>query len=372
MGAAVVYLVAATEPQSKEFHHFLHKLDVSTGQDKVAPVEIAASATMSDGTTMRFNPPYQWIRAGLAWANGTLYVGVSSHCDHNADVISGWLLRYSSTLQQEASFSTIYTPAGFELASIWMAGFGPAIDADGSVFVVTGNGNYLKGGKDWGESVLKLPKNLARVADFFTPSAYLPLNGADCDFGSGGVLLLPVIQGQTAPPLAVAMGKDATLYLLDRTALGKSKPNDASALQALRVADRGNGVRGGPAYFLGPNGGVVYYQTSSDVLRAYAVSVGTPASVTATVQGTTVAGYGGSIPLVSSNGSLAGTGVVWLVRRGTTLQLEAYDAEHLGAPLYVASAGSWPSGNPLLTPLVANGRVYVPSAGAVSVFGLTP
>ena len=64
--------------------------------------------------------------------------------------------------------------------------------------------------------------------------------------------------------------------------------------------------------------------------------------------------------------------MVWVIRRGSGLQLEAYDAEHLGAPIYAASAGSWPNGNPFLSPLEANGRVYVPSTGKVMVFGLTP
>src|SRR5262249_44848523 len=152
----------------------------------------------------------------------------------------------------------ILTKAGYQLAAIWGAGFAPAIDVDGSVFAVTGNGNFDKGGRDWGESVLRLPAGLGKVADFFTPAAYNLLNGRDMDFGSAGVLLIPEIDGQKAPPLAVAMGKDDTLYLLDRTKLGHQHTNDTGALQAQRLGSTGNGVWGGPCYWLGPTGGLVY------------------------------------------------------------------------------------------------------------------
>jgi hypothetical protein len=372
LGKASVYLVAATEPRAGEFHHVIHKLDLATGRDQVPPVDIAASALMSDGSTIRFSAPWQWIRAGLAWGNGSLYVGASSHCDRNAGQISGWLLRYGPDLAQQGAFSTIYTPAGYELSAVWMAGFAPAIDDDGSVFAITGNGAWARGGRDWGESVLRLPKSLAKVTDWFTPAAYGALNGNDQDFGSGGVMLLPVQPGQAAPPLAVAMGKDAVLYLLDRTDLGHKKADDAGALQWQRLGSSGSGVWGGPAYYEGPQGGVVYYQITSGALRAFAVSVGKNPKLTPTVQGTTSGGFGGALPIVSSNGSQAKTGVVWMVRRTSPPQLEAYDAEKLGAPIFTQAVGAWTSGEPFLTPLEANGRVYVGSTGQVAIFGLAP
>jgi len=172
--------------------------------------------------------------------------------------------------------------------------------------------------------------------------------------------------------MAVAMGKDAVLYLLDRTRLGKTKPADAGALQALRVAGSGAGVWGGPAYFLSPTGGNVYYQNSGGPVRGYSVATGATPSLTQFATGTTTSGQGGSTPIVSSNGSAAGTGVVWTIRRGNPMTLEAYDAEHLGAPIFSASAGAWTAGRPFQTPMQANGRVYVPGTGTVTVFGLAP
>jgi hypothetical protein len=73
---------------------------------------------------------------------------------------------------------------------------------------------------------------------------------------------------------------------------------------------------------------------------------------------------------VSSNGGVPGTAVVWTIRRGNPMTVEAYDAATLGAPIFSAAAGSWTAGRPFQTPMQANGRVYVPGSGTVTVFGL--
>ena len=187
-------------------------------------------------------------------------------------------------------------------------------------------------------------------------------------------MLLPPIAGQTAPPLAVAMGKDAVLYLLNQGKLGGLAKDDAGALQATRLGSSGNGIWGGPAFFGGAGGPLVYVQISSGDLLGFSVAAGATPALTQTVSGTSPAGYGGSMPVVSSNAAAAGTGVVWLIRRASTVQLEAYDAANLGAPIFAAGAGIWinPEDNPFLTAMEANGRVYVPAYKTVKVFGLTP
>jgi hypothetical protein len=374
---AILYVVAATEPKPMVFETWLHALDVANGRHAVKPVRIAPAAKLSNGTKVTFNPQDQWSRAGLAYANSSVYVGITSHCDHGAASISGWLLRYHPNLTKLLQFHSIETAAGTELASIWMTGFAPAIDPSGNVFVVTGNGNFAttQNARDYGQSVLKLPATLGHVTSSFTPAAYASLNAGDTDFGSGGVMLLPPIAGQTAPPLAVAIGKDAVLYLLNQETLGGEQANDAGALQATRLASSGSGLWGGPAFYNPPGGPLVYVQINGDVLRGFAVAAGATPSLTQAVAGTSAAGYGGSLPVVSSNGANSGTGVVWLIRRGSSVQLEAYNAVSLGAPIFAAGAGTWSNPgqqNSFLTAMQANGRVYVPAYKTVEVFGLTP
>ncbi len=386
-----IYVVAATEPTSYNFHTTIHALDIATLADKVTPVDIAASVKLNNGSTLSFNPQNQYNRPGLVWANNSLYIGVGSHCDNDAGAIGGWLLRYNASLTQTAVFSTIADPDGDcngeSLSSIWMAGFAPAVDGTGNLYFATGNGSFNAnaGGHDYGESVMKLRPDLTRVLSTFTPSDYNNLNCGDGDFGSGGAMLVPSSQ----PPLLVAMGKASVLYLLNTASLGGWSSNDAGALQVINAG--GGGVWGGPAFYNGPTGAFVYYQSGGAGLQAYRVSYGgsplrpvpgsraQPAASASGPQlilsstGTSGAGYGGSTPVVSSNGQLPHTGVVWLVRRGAgQLYLEAYDALNVHTPLFSAVAGSWsnPANNGFVTPLVANGKVYVPGTNAVTVFGL--
>ncbi|MEJ0046172.1 MAG: hypothetical protein WDN04_08685 [Rhodospirillales bacterium] len=370
---ATIYLVAATEPTPFEFHSQLYALDLATGTSTVPPVEIAPSGKLNDGSPIQFDPQNQWNRAGLAYENGSIYIGVGSHCDNGINSTTGWLLRYNTKLVLKHAFHTIGSPTSYRLASIWMTGFAPAIGPDGDLFVVTGNGDFQQHNKDLGESVLRLPPSLATVKDRFTVASYSTLNGRDQDFGSGGVMLLPQVAGQTAPPMAVAMGKASILYLLNQDNLGGLKANDAGALQW--QSGGGGGVWGGPAYFNGPGGPTVFTQASGDVLRGWAVATGATPSLTNTLNGSITAGFGGSMPIVSSNGATPHTGVVWLERRTKPIELEAYDAEALGSPIYVADAGTWGNpneNNPFVTPLQANGRVYVTAYLTVKVFGLTP
>jgi hypothetical protein len=299
-------------------------------------------------------------------------VAIGGHCDQRLSGVSGWVLRYGEYLGFLGAFSTIQVSATLEAAGIWMSGAAPAVDENGNIFVVVGNGNYnlQSGPSDYGESVVSLSNDLKTVNGSFTPGNYPTLNDNDQDFGSGGIMLLPVLYGQKAPPMAVAMGKDPALYLLNRSTLGGLQQPGGPPLQMLRQPV--GGLWGSPAYYNGPTGGRVYYQTDGDVLRSYAVNAST-AALSEVVDGTSNAGAGGSMPIVSSKGRIANTGVVWLIRRGATLQLEAYDALKLGAPIFAANAGVWSNsfGNAYVTPLEANGRVYVPGYKTVTVFGLT-
>ena len=129
----VLYVVALTRtggangPRT-EFVQRLHALDLATGADlPESPVIISAPD---------FNALMQNQRPALMLANGMVYVGYASHCDK--DPYHGFLMAYEAkTLAQVSVFNT--SPAGSE-ASIWQSGQGPAADAEGNVYVVTGNG----------------------------------------------------------------------------------------------------------------------------------------------------------------------------------------------------------------------------------------
>lgn len=363
-GSGTIYVVAATEPASLSFHTKLHELSLTDGSDLVTPAEISASAVLSNGSVVTFNPRQQMERTGLLWANNSLYLGIGSHCDAGMTVSTGWMLRYSSALQLLNQFNTVDDSATDLLASIWMTGYPAAVDSSGNIYYVTGNGAFdaNTGGKNYGESVVKMSPTLS-VLDYFTPSAWSTYNSGDVDFGSGGTMLIP-----NSTDL-VAMGKSALLFLLNQSNLGQESSNDAGALQSYQDTGKPNGVWGGPAYYKDASGAYVYYQLDNSVLQQFAFN---GSALSLKTSGTSNGGYGGSSPVVSSNGSTAGRGIVWVVKRGSSISLQAYDASNVATLLFSAGAGSWNNteNNSFLTPLVANGRVYVGSAGNVAVFGL--
>lgn len=368
-----LYAVVATEPSKNVFKTRLHALDIATLADKIAPVDITASETITNGLTLSFDPQHQMNRSSLVLANGSIYVPIGSHCDNNASAVSGWVLRYDYGLNQIGAFATDEDAAGYLLSSVWMTGFAPAIDTDGTLFAVTGNGSFdaNDGGKNFGESVIRLSADLSSDLDYFTPSNFSQLNNGDTDFGSGGVMLLPTQQGPV-PNVAVAQGKASTIYLLDRAALGGEQIGDAGALQ--HISGTGGGVWGGPAYYSGPTGQFVYYQAGGAPLRAYAVKRGMNGAprLALSSTGPSYAGYGGSLPVVSSYFQQPGTGIVWLIKRSSPLMLEAYDATDVSQVLFTEAAGNWtnPQANGFVTPLVADGKVFVPASGTVTEFGI--
>ena len=67
---------------------------------------------------------------------------------------------------------------------------------------------------------------------------------------------------------------------------------------------------------------------------------------------------------------------MWAVENGSTGVLHAYDAANLSNELYnsnqAANARDQFSDNKFITPVVANGKVYVGTPNSVVVFGLLP
>jgi outer membrane protein assembly factor BamB len=206
---------------STTFHYRLYALDLTTGADRVAPVEIGGSVPGSsqpnDGHShVVFDPHLHLNRPGLLLFNGLVYVGFGSHCDKHLGIYHGWVFAYNAaTLAPVGVFATTpNTQAGAtSAAGIWQSGMGLAADPEGFVYFTTGNGDFTAntpGGQDYGDTVIKLTPAMS-VADYFTPSDQPKLLEQDIDLGSGGVLILPnPARGTSLPSVLVATGKDGT------------------------------------------------------------------------------------------------------------------------------------------------------------------
>ena len=159
-------------------------------------------------------------RAVLLLLNGVVYTAWSSHCDSGS--YHGWLIGYhAKTLERVAVYTS--TP-NWEAGAIWQSGAAPAADANGNIYIVTGNGTFdaNRGGADLGDSVIKLSTGTGlTVADYFTPFNAALLDVTDVDLGSSGALLLPDSAGTPQHPhLLVTGGKEGRVYMLDRDLLG--------------------------------------------------------------------------------------------------------------------------------------------------------
>jgi len=80
------------------------------------------------------------------------------------------------------------------------------------------------------------------------------------------------------------------------------------------------------------------------------------------------------LPAISSNGDA--NGIVWIVWEATPIQaqtvLYAFEADNLSVQLYNSTGTTTGLGVQFGVPTVANGRVYVGTAGELDVYGLLP
>jgi len=398
-----LYVVSKSVSGNTQFFQRLHALDLATGNEKLngnQPAVIAATvAGTGDGSSngqLAFDPQNENQRPGVALVNGEVCIAWASHEDHGP--YHGWVIAYNAaTLAFVAAFNT--TPNG-GLGGIWMSGAAPAFDSSGNSFFATGNGTFT-GTDAYGDSVVKLGPasgGTFPVLDFFTPVAQATLNANDTDLGAGGVLLLPDPSPGAHPHLLVQVGKDGTIYLIDRDTgkMGEYCNGCAADNVVQEISGAINGMWGMPAYWNGNLyiGGALDGGTSGDKLKAFSFNGGGSAMISAnpTSQSANTFFFSGPTPSVSSNGT--SNGIVWAIDNSQygppgafgsgPAVLHAYDATNLSTELWNSSqvAGD-KAGNAVkfTVPTVANGKVYVGTRGTdttnggvgeLDVYGLKP
>jgi hypothetical protein len=370
-----LYVLARTMDRSGFFENtyaqLLHALAVTTGVEKFGgPVEIRASISGSGaGSSSRklsFNPLRDNPRAALLLNRGAVYLAWASACD--VGPYHGWVMAYGAqSLKQEAVFNA--SPDADD-SGIWEGDTGPAADQAGNIFLATGNGRFdaAKGGRDYGDSLLKLNRDGLKLSDYFAPYNAADLDANDSDLGSGGPMLLPDQSG-AHPHLAVVEGKGGVLYLVDRDQMGHWRAeNNSHAVQTIAVPD---GVFGSMAYW----NHYVYVLSDGDALRQFAVIDGKLSPKAAS----SFSGVSAT-PTISANG--LNDGIVWVLRSKSwngadqPADLYAYDAGNVAHELYNSeqNAGRDRAGPALRfnIPMVVNGHVYVGTKHQVDVYGLLP
>ena len=314
----------------------------------------------------------------------------------------------------------IASAGGYSSAAAASGLFGvfPFSPPEPELFFATGNDSGPHDGVTVvSESVVRVSGTDASVIGLFTPTNVTLLDQKDCDLGSGGVMLLPRQSG-SLPNLAVVGGKDGDLYFLNRDALlGTGSNGGANSAALLDPSQKGDvympnscaGVQGtpaqtsiqlgaclcGPSYFTGADGinRIVTSQGASSgdgsSLITYTLVLSPSAQPKLKQDGSApLPGHNaGFFTVVSSNGTQAGSAIIWAVTAQSPtppatnypIFLYAFNAAAASDgtlnPLFPPMpAGAWPGQhyNATVVPVVANGKVFVASHGELLIFGLQP
>jgi len=376
-----MYVVAKTKEVSggTTYVQRLHALDIATGAEKFGgPVviqgSVPGSGAGSTGGRVPFDPLRENQRTGLLLSNGVVYFAFASHGDNQP--YHGWILGYNATtLQQTLIWNATPDQEG---AGIWMSGDGLASDATGSIYFITGDGEF-DGTKEFGDSYVRLtPAGV--VTDYFAPLNQDALNTGNHDLGAGGALLLPDQPGSHAHEM-LGSGKDGTIYLVDRDNMGHFNASANNIVQTLtNIFPNGTPEPGNfsaPVYL----GGYVFFGPLFDTVQGFKLTNGLLPTSPSLRSQMTFSDDRGAALAGSANG--ASNAILWAVQRNGTASpgvllafdpanstggvlKELYDSSQAGArdTLDVAAKFSIPT--------VANGKVFVAGAGSLTVYGLLP
>jgi hypothetical protein len=359
-----LYVVALTKT-GDGFQQRLHALDLATGADLP---NSPATITAKD-----FDPLMQNQRPGLMLASGKVYIGYASHCDK--EPYHGFLIGYdAATLAQTAVYNS--SPTG-EGASVWQSGQAPALDAQGNIYIVTGNGSW--NGKDnFSESFIKLDQHL-KMHDWFTPTNREMLDKMDMDLDSSGATLIP------GTHLVIGGGKEGVLYVIDTENLGHF--GDEHAVQHFKATQ--SHLHSLVYWKSASRGGLIYVWGQRDKARVYTFADNRINETPVMTRDETNEGHPGAMLSLSANNDH--DGILWAAIHATGDSwhesrpgiLHAYDADNIGTELWNSlqnpnrdDCGEY---SKMAPPTVANGKVYLSSFGTQNigtgqfcVYGLLP
>ncbi|GCE26543.1 hypothetical protein KDA_20270 [Dictyobacter alpinus] len=388
-----MYVVAMTNENGNLIYR-IHALDVASGQEKPgSPTNITGSVPGTGSASVSGRVPFQAKferqRSALMLANGQVYVSFGSFCDYRP--YHGWIISYSYDGANLTQTHIYNDTANGKDGGIWASGGPLTTDAAGNIYYVSGNGDFTlsTGGNGGGDAIVKLSPDMSKVLSYFSPFNQICLDQADADLGSGGLLTVPTAKG----PEMVQGGKEGRIYVLNPNALGgfTSDPNlncASNSNERLRTdidkvvqelpPNTTGGVYSNPAYW----NGNVYIAGAREYLKSFKLDYNTGKLIAPySSRSPETSPFTGGNPVISSNGTQAGTGIVWSVSPGTsngtdyTTVLRAYDATNLGNEIYnseIHASQDRPNGTyvKFSTPIVANGEVFVGTKSSVDIYGL--
>jgi polyvinyl alcohol dehydrogenase (cytochrome) len=283
------------------------------------------------------DPAAQLQRASLALDDGSVIAGFGGNdgdcSDYHGLVVSA---------PEDGSTPTTYVVAdlpGDSQGAVWMGGAAPTVDAQGNLWVATGNSAFESSSDTYDESdgVLEISPAM-KLVQAFAPEAWYADNASDLDLGSAAPALLP-------NGLAFEVGKSQTAYVLAQSHLGGVN-GQVALTNSFCFADGGSADLNG-TLFVPCSGGI----------EAVTPTASPPSALWSTSTG--------------ANGSpIVAGGLVWSIGNGNLYALNPANGTEVQHFAIGASASSFPS------PSAADGLILAPSSTQIHAFegpaGLPP
>ena len=311
--------VVATEQVPGGASHHLVGLDLYTGavvlDEDIDPAAVAA-------------PAFELQRVSLGLTDGRVIIGMGGNAG-DCGFYHGLVISAPEDGSAPSTFTVADLPKDNQ-GAVWMGGAAPVIDAQGNVWVASGNA-ATGSTPDDSDSVLKLSPTMT-LLDSFTPSTWQSDNDNDQDLASTAPVLLP-------NGLVFQVGKLRTAYVLSQSHLG----GIGGQLNETAGFCTGNDPDGGAAQV----NGTVYVPCGSELTAT------TPTSTNSAPTWTSTTGAHSS-PIVAG-------GKIWSFGGGTLYELNT------DGHLYK----SFDVGNPTThfpSPAAADDLVVAPSSNQLHAF----
>ena len=248
-----------------------------------------------------------------------------------------------------------YSPASpaYGGGAVWGTS-GPAVDAEGHIYVTTGNPNFPDGQTvetyDDSDSVIELNASMSLIGNF-EPESWLFDSNHDGDLSSSGPELLP-------GGLMFQAGKNEMGYLIDEATMGTGAPAVFSQKVCKgKVEGKGEGSFGGDAYAAG-----TIYVPCEDGTRALTYNEAAR-TFTALWHG----------PVEATGPPILSGGLVWVVSgkflEGRGMKLYGLDPA-TGVARFTETLPS-PAVDHFASPSAAGGRVFVATGASVTAYQIS-
>ena len=381
---STLYLVAKSyDSVHSMFSQYLHALDITTGAEKCGGPKLISASVPGTGAgsvngIVPFDPLYENQRAGLLLLNDVVYIAWGSHCD--IQPYHGWLMGYDkNTLEQKSVFNA--SPNG-EGGGIWMCGGGPSADANGNIYVASGDGTPGSGidTADNTLAELKLVPSASGliVSDYFRPYDAGKLDSANKDLSSQ-VMIIP------SANVSMAMGKDGKIYEVNTANMSRFNADSNHIIQSYKM-QTSQKLHTNSAYYKGTQNEYAFVWAGGAGLTAFPFDVVNGKIDFTKAKSSLVlgpSGVFGATLSISSNASVDSTAIIWAshIPSGTYSvtgtrpgMLRAFAANDINTELWnsgVAPGDSVTTNAKFVCPTVANGKVYMATfSKKLLVYGL--